>query len=61
MSERLWTYRDVAEYTGMPEGTLRSMACKGQIPHVRLSPRCARFEPDQVRAWVESRRKAAAK
>lgn len=50
--EDSWTYREVAKYTKLSEGTLRKMVRAGKIPCVRAG-RAVRFIPDLVRAaWV---------
>lgn len=36
--------------------TLYSLVSRGQIPHIRLTPRSVAFEPDRIREWMEARR-----
>jgi excisionase family DNA binding protein len=49
-------YRDAARRLGIPVGTLRSMVCRGQIPHIRISPRVVVFDAAVLDAWIASRR-----
>lgn len=49
-------YRDAARMLGIPIGTLRSMVCRRQVPHVRISPRIVVFEVASLTAWVTERR-----
>lgn len=54
MTESLWTKHDVAAFLGVTVRTVESMA----IPRVRMPATgrkpIVRFDPDEVRAWVES-------
>jgi excisionase family DNA binding protein len=56
LSPRLVSYEAAAKYLGIPIGTLRSMVCRRQIPHVRLSARVVRFELVALDAVIEERR-----
>ena len=51
----LWTYADLAERTKIPAGSLRMMVSRGLIPHLRVGPRTVRFDPNAIRAWLDSR------
>jgi excisionase family DNA binding protein len=55
MNSKLLTYAEVAERIGVPIGTVYSMVCRRQIPHVRLGPRTVRFSPEAVEAWIAGR------
>lgn len=44
--------------TGISRATLASMVNRKQIPHIRLGPRMVRFDPRELRAWIDSRRVA---
>jgi len=37
-------YRDAARMLGIPVGTLRSMVCRRQVPHIRMSARIVVFD-----------------
>jgi excisionase family DNA binding protein len=56
LAPRLVDYEIAARYLGIPVGTLRSMVCRRQIPHVRLSARVVRFELAALDAVIEERR-----
>lgn len=53
---RLLSYADAASYLSIPEGTLRSMVCRRQIPHVRMSARMVKFDPAELDAWISLHR-----
>lgn len=40
---------------GIPVGTLRSMVCRRQIPHIRISPRIVVFDVAALEAWIAAR------
>lgn len=48
-------YKQAAEHTGIPEGTLRAKVCTKQIPHIRIGPRMVLFDLDQLDAWMAER------
>ncbi len=52
-------YRDASRLLAIPHGTLRSMVCRRQIPHVRISPRVVVFDVRALDAWVRARCVAA--
>jgi excisionase family DNA binding protein len=58
-SETMMTYRQLADWWGVPIGTLYAWVAQGVIPHVRLGSRCVRFERDVVEAWLSKRRTPA--
>jgi predicted DNA-binding transcriptional regulator AlpA len=33
------------------------MVSRGQIPHLRLTPRVVRFDLDEIAAWLETKRR----
>ena len=49
-------YREAARMLGIPIGTLRSMVCRRQIPHIRISPRIVVFDVAALDAWISARR-----
>ncbi len=49
-------YREAARMLGIPIGTLRSMVCRRQVPHIRISPRIVVFEVAALNAWITARR-----
>jgi excisionase family DNA binding protein len=49
---KLWDVNEVAEYLGWVPGTVYQRLSRREIPCVRLSARCVRFEPEVIAAWV---------
>jgi hypothetical protein len=49
-------YREAARLIGIPVGTLRSMVCRRQVPHIRISPRIVVFDVAALEAWIAARR-----
>lgn len=48
-------YKQAAQYTGIPEGTLRAKVHAGDIPHIRIGPRMVLFDTEQLDAWIAER------
>jgi hypothetical protein len=48
----------LAEVLEVPEGTVRSMASRSEIPVVRLGPRVTRVDEVEILAWVDAHRVA---
>lgn len=55
MTPRL-NYRDASRLLGVPVGTLRSMVCRRQVPHIRISPRVVVFDVAALEEWLAARR-----
>lgn len=55
MTPRL-SYREAARLIGIPVGTLRSMVCRRQVPHIRISPRVVVFDVAALEDWIAARR-----
>lgn len=55
MATQMLGYRDASRLLAIPQGTLRSMVCRRQIPHVRISPRVVVFELAALESWVRER------
>ena len=51
---RLWTAQHVADYLGVPVGTLYDWRCRNYGPPARKVGRYLRYESAQVRSWLES-------
>jgi hypothetical protein len=49
-------YREAARMIGIPVGTLRSMVCRRQVPHIRISPRVVVFDVAALEEWIAVRR-----
>ncbi len=54
MTPRL-SYREAARFLGVPLGTLRSMVCRRQVPHIRISPRVVVFDVAVLEQWIALR------
>jgi excisionase family DNA binding protein len=57
--ENLMSYTDAAHFLGLKKGTLYTLVCRHQIPHIRLgggTSRKVKFDPAELRALVESSR-----
>jgi len=46
-------YREASRLLALPVGTLRSMVCRRQIPHIRVSPRIVLFDVAALDAWLK--------
>jgi excisionase family DNA binding protein len=51
VKKRLWTVKDVAEYLGVPVGTIYDWRCKGYGPKGKRVGRYLRYEEEVVRQW----------
>lgn len=51
--ERLWSVRDVAEFLGVPIGTLYQWRHLGTGPKAYRVGRHLRYDPGEVRRWLE--------
>ena len=49
-------YAGAAAHLGIPLGTLRSMVCRRQVPHIRISARIVVFELTELDAWIDAHR-----
>lgn len=49
-------YREASQLIGIPVGTLRSMVCRRQVPHIRISPRVVVFDVAALEEWIALRR-----
>lgn len=60
LQQRLLTYEDVADLTGLSPGTIRYLRHKGTGPRGFKLGRRVRFTQEDVQAWIRDRRRAAA-
>lgn len=51
----LWTYGELADFTKIPKGSLRTMVSRREIPHLRVGPRTVRFDPAVIVSWLDRR------
>ena len=56
---RLWSTTEVAEYCGVPVSTVYSWKKRGIGPPAIAVGRYLRFDPDDLRAWLDSKRRAS--
>jgi predicted DNA-binding transcriptional regulator AlpA len=50
----LWTAEDMAHFLGVPVKTLYQWKWRGEGPPVRKIGRHLRYEPAEVRRWLDS-------
>ncbi len=50
----LWTVDEVAAYLQLAPETVRVMARTREIPSMKLGKRLWRFQPGQIKAWLEA-------
>lgn len=55
-----WTRAQAARYCGVSAKTTYGKAWKG-FPATRINPRCTRFQPAAVEAWLIARNKRRAR
>jgi excisionase family DNA binding protein len=55
MPQSLWKIHEVARFLGLTVGTCYHLVSEGRIPVIRLSPRCIRFDPEQLAELVRLR------
>jgi excisionase family DNA binding protein len=55
MIERLLTYDELARELGLPLRSVRTLAYKGIIPHVKLGHRTVRFQASRVERALQKR------
>jgi excisionase family DNA binding protein len=58
--EGLMDYRAASKFLGVPVGTLYSWVHLRRIPHLRITGKMVRFDPEELRRWLEARRVPAA-
>jgi excisionase family DNA binding protein len=56
MDKKFLTYAEAEQYLNIKVGTLQSMVCREEIPHIRLGKRNVRFDRDELEAWLAQRR-----
>jgi predicted DNA-binding transcriptional regulator AlpA len=53
-TERLWSHQETAEFLGIPPATLHQLNYKGTGPRSYKVGRHRKYDPVDVRAWLES-------
>mgnify|MGYP001158301090 CR=1 FL=1 len=56
--ERLLRYEETAKRLNVKVSTLYSWVRDGRIPHIRLGPRCIRFDEVEIDRWVREKKVA---
>jgi excisionase family DNA binding protein len=51
-NQRRVGYAEAAKFVGIKVGTLRSMVCRKQVPHIRLGPQLVLFDLDELERWL---------
>ena len=54
-------YKEAAALLGITTGHLRLLVHRREIGFYRVGKRTVRFAPDELRAWIESKRVGPAK
>ncbi len=54
-TKHMLTYQEAAEFLSMRLATLYSKVSRHEIPHVRLSGRMVRFDPDALAEFLRLR------
>jgi hypothetical protein len=54
-TDALWSRRTTADYLHVPEKTLAEWASRGIGPRYARCGKHARYRPEDVQAWVESK------
>ena len=52
ITRRLFTLREIAEYTGLSVHTLYTMVSQRRIPHVKAG-RLVKFDLKEIDTWIE--------
>ena len=48
-------YTEAAAYLGLKVSTLRSLVCRKQVPHIRLTPKLVVFDRDALDAFMREK------
>jgi excisionase family DNA binding protein len=54
-TDRMLTYKQVADFLGVSHVCVRRWASDGRIPVVRLGPQCCRVRRSALEDWINSR------
>ena len=57
MTDRLLTTRDVGELLGLSSATVLRYWRSGRLPGIRLASNVLRFDPRELEAWLDERRR----
>lgn len=51
----LWTYQDLCRRLSIRPGTAYAWVSQGRVPHIRLSGKLVRFDPERIEEWLEEK------
>ncbi|HOX28860.1 MAG TPA: helix-turn-helix domain-containing protein [bacterium] len=54
--ERLMTVPETARFLNISEPSLRNLMCRRSIPFFHVGERRVRFDPQELRRWLDERR-----
>jgi excisionase family DNA binding protein len=58
--EALMKAEEVAELLALPTRTVYRLAWQGRLPSVKVGERCVRFDPVDIREYIDGRRRSVA-
>ncbi len=56
MSDQLMTVKEVAEFLRLRPQTVYCMVMRKQIPYLKVSTGALRFDPDEIRGFLEDKK-----
>lgn len=56
MTEKLLTAEELAERLGLAVTTIYQAVWHKRIPAIKINKKCLRFDPVEIRAWLESKK-----
>lgn len=56
MTEKLMTVEELSEKLGLSITTIYQAVWKKRIPAIKVSKKCLRFDPTEIRKWLESKK-----
>ena len=54
-TDELIGYTEASRLLGVPVATLYNWVSLKRIPHIRISKRMVRFDPERLKRWLEKR------
>ena len=58
--EDLLTTKQLAAFLQVREDTIRTWVAQRKIPHYKIGKKSLRFDPDEIREWLQDRYRKAA-
>ena len=56
--EQLWSAEQVAKFIGRSSKWVYRMALEKRMPHISISAGTVRFDPNDIKRWIESRKES---